>query len=212
MTIYNRASPYGFQKSNTVKTRAELKALNPVYLADRGIIDLDDGSSWKYVSLSTAVDATEQLVIAPAPAAPDVAPATGRWVRFERNVDLSLAVSAATADLAVLFTVPVGFSIRVASGYWDVSLAFTGGTSSAIGLASSNAAYSTAGDVLGGASGDVAAGLTTGAKRGTQGTKYGSGGAIVLVAGDTIRFNRITSAFTAGTGNAVLPVRVLAAP
>ncbi len=212
MTVYTRTSPYGFQKSNTVKTRAELKALNPTYLADRGVVTLDDGSQWKYVSLSTAADTTEHLILAPAPASPDVAPSTGRWVRFNKDVDLSFAVTFATADAAVIFTVPVGFSLRLAPGYWDVGTAWTGGTSSAIGVSSSNAAYNTKGDVLGGASGDVAAGLTAGAKRGTTGAKYASGGQIVLAAGDTLRFDRITSAFTAGTANVVIPVRVLAAP
>lgn len=211
--VYNRTSPYGFQKSNTVKTRAELKALNPIFLADRGIVVLDDGSQWKYVALSTAADPTEHLILAPAPVAPDVAPSTGRWVRFDKAVDMALPVSSATLDAAVLFTVPTGFLIRLeVGGYWAVDVAFAGGTTPAIGLSSSNAAYNTKGDILGGASGDLTAGLTAGARRGTPGAKYASGGAVVLTAGDSIRFDRIANAFTAGSGNAILRTRIITAP
>lgn len=112
-------------------------------------------------------------------------------------------VSAQTPDGEVLFTVPDGHRLRLSRAYWHVTTDFTGGASSAIGLDSNNAAYSTPGDLLGGAGGDVAAGLTAGF-RGTAGAKVGSAAPIILGPGDTVRFQRIASAFTAGAGFAVL--------
>lgn len=214
MADFASLTPFGTPKIDPaggvyrIRTAAALKAVEVSANLDGLRVQLDDGSQFKYVAASTTSDAIETLVLTPASN-----PASGRWCRMDRNLDLELALTFNTADAAVLYTVPTGFSLRVASsGYFDVSVAFTGGTSSAIGLSSSNAAYNTKGDLLGGASGDLAAGLTAGAKRGTTGTKHGSGGAVVLVAGDTIRFDRIASAFTAGSGKAVLPCRVVAAP
>jgi hypothetical protein len=114
------------------------------------------------------------------------------------------AISYETADGAVLFTVPSGCRLRLARAYWHVTTPFAGGSSSAIGVDSSNAAYATAGDLLGGASGDLEAALTAGFKGGTIGAKFGSNGVIVLDAGDTVRFQRIASAFTSGVGFVVL--------
>lgn len=122
---------------------------------------------------------------------------------------LKLAISKDTADGEVLFTVPDGHYLRVNRAWWNVQTGFTGGSSSAIGLSSSNTAYNTAGDLLGGASGDVAATLVStggGQKGGTLGAKLGSNGVIVLAPGDTIKFNRITSAFTVGAGYAMVEV------
>jgi hypothetical protein len=106
------------------------------------------------------------------------------------------------ADASVLFTVPAGYRMKIIDACWEPTTSFTGGASSAIGLSSSNAGYNTKGDILGGAAGDVAAGLTavpaTPMKR-TIGAKIAAG--VFLVAGDTIRFDRIVSAFTAGVGN-----------
>lgn len=120
---------------------------------------------------------------------------------------LKLPIGFALADAAVLFTVPTllngAVALQIDSLYWEITTSFTGGSSSAIGVSSSNTNYSTKGDVLGGSGGDVAAGLlSTGLtyKGGTIGAKYASNGKIVLVAGDTLRFDRITSVFTAGAG------------
>lgn len=110
---------------------------------------------------------------------------------------LAFPVDFTKADAAVLFTVPTGLRVQINRPFWEVTTAWTGGASSAIGISSSNANYNTKGDLLGGASGDVAAGLTAGFK-GTIGAKAASQGVIVLVAGDTIRFDRIVSVFTAG--------------
>ena len=86
-------------------------------------------------------------------------------------------------------------------GYWEVTTGFTGGSSSAIGLNSSQSGHTTAGDVLGGSGGDVTALLgTAGIKEATIGADVAAG--LVLRAAETIKFNRITSNFTAGAGYA----------
>lgn len=114
---------------------------------------------------------------------------------------LRLPISYATADAEVLYTVPANRSIRIVDALWEVTTAWTGGTSAAIGLSSSLAPHDTAGDVHGGASGDVLATLVVGFKRGTVGVSISAApNCIVLTAASTIKFNRITSAFTAGAG------------
>lgn len=110
-----------------------------------------------------------------------------------------IAVDFSLADAAVIYTVPTlpspATRLSVARVMLEVTADFTGGSSSAIGLSSSNTAYNTPGDVFGGASGLLLAALTAGF-RGTDGAKP----RVVLAAADTIKWNRIASAFTAGTG------------
>lgn len=113
---------------------------------------------------------------------------------------LALPVDFNTADAAALFTVPIGYRLYLSRLFWEVSVAFTGGSSSAIGVSSDATGFTTKGDLLGGATGDVLATLTTGIKGGTLGTKFGSNGVVVIPAGKVLRFDRITSAFTAGSG------------
>lgn len=113
---------------------------------------------------------------------------------------LALPVDYTLADAAVLFTVPTGYRLYLSRLFWEVSSGFTGGASSAIGISSDATGFSTKGDLLGGASGDVAATLTAGIKGGTLGAKFGSNGVVVLPAASVIRFDKITSAFTAGAG------------
>lgn len=135
--------------------------------------------------------------------------AAGMTSMFNQGAfSLQLAVDYTLADAAVLYTVPTGIRLAVGRSFWEVTTAFTGGSSSAIGISSSNSGYNTKGDLLGGASGDVLAGLTTGFK-GTIGAKSASQGVIVLIAADTIRFDRITSVFTAGVGIVHVPCWVL---
>lgn len=154
-----------------------------------------DGSMWVYHATSTASDSTDQMVITPTGS-------TGRWLRRPgAALALTFAVTFNTADAAVLFTVPAGAVFLVQRCWWDVTADFTGGTSSTIGLSSSKTAHSTKGDLQGGAAGDAAAALTTGNYQlGTIGADIAAG--VILEPGNTIRFDRITSAFTAGTGNA----------
>lgn len=156
-------------------------------------VDLSTGRRWRYSSASTATDTTNNLVIP--------VTAGGSWIREAEAVDLKLAVSKDTADAAVLFTVPTGVVLHVRRTFWELTAAFTGGTSSAIGASSSNSNYSTKGDIQGGASGDLTAALAAaGYKPGTIGAKFGTNGVVVLVAGDTVRFDRIASVYTAGAG------------
>lgn len=121
-------------------------------------------------------------------------------------VHLKLPIGFGTADAATLYTIPTGKQLSIVRAYWEVTTSWTGGASSAIGVSSSNAAYNTKGNILGGAAGDVAALLvsTGGAYKGTLGPKIlmsaGTTSCIVLVATDTIRFDQVTSTFTAGAG------------
>lgn len=104
-----------------------------------------------------------------------------------------------TADAAVLFTVPV--RSRMIAAYWEVTTPFTGGAASTIGVSSSQAPYTAKGSVHGGAAGDATATLVAGVMQGTQGSAVTAGNKVVMLeAGSTLRFDRITSAFTAGAG------------
>lgn len=124
---------------------------------------------------------------------------------------LALPIAFGTADAATLFTVPAGMRMFIHRACWEVAVSFTGGASSAIGVSSDATGYSTKGDILGGASGDVAATLVaaTNPAGGTVGAKFGSNGVIVIPATKIVRFDRITSAFTAGSGYVHLHVSMM---
>lgn len=118
-------------------------------------------------------------------------------------VHLKLPIAFGNADASVLFTVPTGLKLNVQKAYWEIGTSFTGGASSAIGVSSDDTDYSTKGDILGGASGDVAATLvSTGRKYkgGTIGAKFGSNGIVTVGSGKILRYDQITSTFTAGAG------------
>lgn len=191
-----------------VSTRAAIDAIPPLmrYQGNVVVVDEDGGSRWMFSSSSTASDSTGNMVRTPTVAGSGLQ--AGRWIRIDATMDMKLAVGFATADNAVLFTVPTfatapfatGIRLAVLSSTWEITSDWTGGTLSAIGLSSSSAKASTAGDILGGATGDQAVNLTAAALfDGTAGTKVGQP-RTVLVAGDTIKFNRIASAFIAGAG------------
>jgi hypothetical protein len=186
---------------------AAIKAIAAVSRFDGLIVTkADDGSRWRFVAASVLTTDGDQLLIIPTAG-------TGVWVRQDKSAELSLAATFASADAAVLYTVPAGFRLKVGIPYWNVTTSWTGGTDSAIGLSSSNSALTTKGDLLGGAAGDLAATLlSTGAyAKGTIGAKALAPG-MVLVAGETIRFDRIASVFTAGAGTAKIPVQIVASP
>lgn len=189
----------------SIATKAALKALEAKHVArvhgNEIYVDAD-GSRWVFHSSSTASDTSENLVVTPTYG-------TGRWLRVPGTIDLSLTIAFDTADLAVLFTVPAGARLILGRGYWDVDTSFTGGSSSAIGLAGPSP-HNTAGDLLGGSGGDVAAALTAGVKLGTIGADTAAG--VMLKAGDTVVFNRITSQFTAGAGRARFVAHLLKNP
>ena len=187
-------------------TLAAAKAIPAASKQDGAVYTFkDSGQQWRYVA-SSVLTGDDVLVATPTDT-------LGRFIRVDTDVDITAAVTFATADAAVLYTAPAGFQLALGVPYQHVTTSWTGGTSSAIGSSSSASGLTTKGDLLGGAAGDVAAGLlSTGAyAKGTKGTDIGSPGAL-LVGGDTILFDRITSVFTAGAGVNHYPVRVLLAP
>lgn len=140
---------------------------------------------------------------------------TGRWLRAPGSVDLSMAISSGTANGATLLTLQAGMRLLPTNEYWETTIAWSGGSSSAIGLSSSKTGFSTAGDLLGGAAGDVAATLVTGVTAGTIGVGVNSVAkvhAAIFVSGDAILFNRITSAYTTGAGFAHIVADLVANP
>ena len=130
---------------------------------------------------------------------PLITPA-GQAVALFAPVHLKLPIGFATADAAVLFKTPADVRLYIERLFWEVTTAFTGGTSAAIGVSSSATGFTTKGDLLGGTGGDVLATLTAGVKGGTIGADFGSNGIVVLPGGSTVRFDRVTDAFTAGAG------------
>ena len=182
-------------------TLAALTAIIPSQRAHgmRAIVAAD-GSKWRFHDSSTAAS---DGVLAVAPDS-----GTGRWLRECGAVDLKLAIGFATADTTVLLALPAGAVLALDDLYWEVTADWTGGAASAIGISSNKTAptnWTTKGDLLGGATGDVAATLlaATGIVSGTVGTDMDTvakrRGAI-WKATDNFRFDRITSAFTAGAG------------
>lgn len=184
---------------------AELKALPARYLYDGLQARVLGGGAWRYSAASVLVN-DDLLVVEPTSEA-------GAWIREGAFVDLKLAISSANTDAQVLYTVPAGFELWVPGSAWEVTADWTGGSSSAIGLSSSSTFFATKGDLLGGAAGDVLATLVAAGRKykGTIGADVGKPGS-TLVGGDTIRFDRITSAFTAGAGFAHVFCNVIVAP
>lgn len=190
---------------------ADTAALTAIAAANRfnGMLVLrrSDGALFRFVTPSTAVvDGAGELVLAP-----DAG--TGRWFRADKSAILKLPVAFGMADGATLMTVPTGMALKLtALPFWEVTTGWTGGSSSAIGVASSKASYNTAGDILGGAAGDVAATLVPGVIPGTIGTKLDTlveHQAFVMNAAETLTYEEITSAFTAGAGFVCLPVAIM---
>ena len=208
--VSNVSGNLTWRPSRDVRTVADRATLEGSIAASRrmngSLVHVrEDNSLWQYSSSSTATDATGILVRRPSDV---LITDPGRWIRCATSIDLKLAIASSTVDGATLFTCPAGFRLRLISSFWEATTAFTGGASSSIGLSSSNAFLSAKGDVLGSAAGDVAAELATGAFGGTLGTRMSSGRA-VLKAEDTIRFDRIVSAFTSGSGFAHVVVQVV---
>lgn len=192
-----------------VADRAALKALTAAERYDGKLVLVrSDGALFRFVAASSlAADGADELVIVPNAG-------TGRWFRADKDFTLRMPFSFATADGATLLTTPTGFALRLTGlPFWQIVADMTGGTSSTIGVASSLTGYTTAGDLLGGAAGDAAAALTAGFRPGTLGPKLDTPAevqAFLLDGGKTITFERITSAFTAGSGFVCMPVSVVA--
>lgn len=197
-----------------VANMAALQALAAASLTDGQTFVLQtDGSLWRYAASSVLTSDTGAGSLGPFLVATATTAGAGAFLRVERTIDILAAVTFATADAAVLYTVPAGFQLQPGVAYQHVTTSWAGGTSSAIGASSSGGGMGTKGDLLGGSSGDVAAALvSTGTyAKGTVGTDVGKPIAI-LVGGDTILFDRVTSVFTSGAGVYHFPVKVLLAP
>jgi hypothetical protein len=163
---------------------------------------LADDTIWQFDATS-ALTGDDLLVATPADAS------LGRWLRAPGACKIVIPFTFATADAAILLTMPTGAEFHLQEVYREVTADFTGGAASTIGLSSSNkASLTTKGDLLGGAVGDALAALTAaGAPNfGTIGTLFATLAQrrVFWKAAETIRHDRITSAFTAGTGNVVL--------
>lgn len=152
-------------------------------------------SVWRYHSTSTATESTKFFVAAPDSGA-------GAWLNTSREVAIKPAVAFTTTDAAVLFTVPTGARLHPRKAWWDITTSFAGGSSSAIGLSTSVSGFSTKGDLLGGASGDLAATLVSTNTRmvGTVGATLTSTSRLIMIAADTVKFDRITDVYTSGAG------------
>lgn len=189
-------------------TLAEAKAALPATLAeiDQGVVVID-GARWKWDAAS-ALTGDDNLVIEIT-----AAPATGRFLRLPGECELVLPFTYATADAAVLYTMPTGAKFMPYDFAWTVGAGFTGGTASAIGVSTTKSGMTTKGDLLGGAAGDVAATLVAGSYiLGTIGAKWDAVDERrqVWSAAEIFRFDRITSAFTAGSGSVRVIGRLLA--
>lgn len=186
--------------AGAVATAAAMKAIVAIDRTAGMIVHkIDDGSFWRFHATS-ALTGDDVVVITPTAG-------SGRWLRMPGSCVLSFAYTFATADAAVLWTVPTGCLFTIEEPYWTVSTTHSGGSSSAIGVSSNKTNFTTKGDLLGGSAGDVAAVLTaptpaTTPILGTVGAGFDTLGKrrVVWVPGNTIRFDRITSVFTAGVG------------
>ncbi len=155
---------------------------------------------------SSASDALEQMVLTPTAG-------TGRWLRYQKSFDLKAAIGFALADNATLVTVPVGFLISTVRPFLEIVTQFAGGTNAAIGVSASVVPFSTAGDIIGGAGGELTAALTAG-MRGKLGTALaaalaGTGQPFTLAAGGILKWNKIVDSFTSGAGFLHVPVTQL---
>lgn len=168
---------------------------------------LADNSRWRFHDTS-ALTGDDLLVATPSAG-------SGRWLREIGQALLAIPITFATADAAILLTIPAGCLLRPKEFHWKVSADFTGGASSAIGVSSSNkTGYTTKGDLLGGAGGDLAATLVASSGLAAAGTIGAQWGTIALrrpfwKPTETFRFDRIVSAFTAGSGFVLAAVDIL---
>jgi len=200
-------SGLGSDFSAGVADKTALAAIGATSRYNGMIITLQsDGSIWRFDSTSTASeDEATDLVIAPAAG-------TGRWLAADKFKVIKCPVDYSMSDGDAILTVPTGVVLRLAAfPYWEVTTGFTGGSSSAIGVSTSITGYETGGDILGGATGDVAATLVAGIAAGTLGGELDDNvgfQALALEAADELQFDAITSAFTAGAGYACIPVAI----
>lgn len=163
---------------------------------------LADDTLWQF-NLASALTGDDILVAAPSAG-------SGRFLRMPGAGKFELPFTFATADAAALLTMQAGQELAVERVLWRVATGFTGGASSAIGVSSNKTGptnWSTKGDILGGAGGDLAATLVAGLIAGTIGTDMDTltkTRGLVLISTDVLRLDRIVSVYTAGAGNVVV--------
>ena len=183
-------------------TTAELASGLTEGAADGMTITTKDGYSWRFDAASTLTE--DGILVVGSEAA-------GRWLRAAGTVQMLTSapvVAGSTLDGAALFTLPAGCILKPLKAWWNVTVAFSGGTSSAIGIDSDNLSLATPGDILGGAAGDLLADLTVGEGRGTIGTLIDDPEAI-LEPTNVVRFQEMVSAFTTGTATLRLLVYIV---
>lgn len=186
-------------------TLAQLKALPYNECFDGMRVTLTDGRSFRWMASSVLTTDGDQLLVIPTHG-------VGVFLlEVGSVVDLSFPITAAMADATVLYTMPTGAVLLVRRGYWGVTLNWTGGSSSTIGLSSGQSPHNTKGDLHGGAGGDGDATLVSAGGlfiEGTVGADVAAG--IILKPTATILLDLITSNHTAGTGFAHIVGELLA--
>jgi hypothetical protein len=139
--------------------------------------------------------------------------AAGRFILEAKEGNFRFPVTFATADAAVLLTIPTGLIIQPVEFWWTVTTTFAGGSSSAIGVSSNKTSYTAKGDLLGGAAGDVAATLASGSSpiMGTIGAGFATNAQrrMFMIATNTLLFDRVTSVFTSGVGAVNMRARII---
>lgn len=191
--------------AGAVADRAALSAVTAASRVDGQVVMvLSDRSLWVFDDAGVATeDEAQELIVEPDAGA-------GQWLRADPAFIARIPISYTNTDGEAIWTIPAGFAVRlIGLPCYDITTAFTGGSSAAIGASTSITGYDTKGDVIGGASGDVLAGLTAGVRAGTLGGELNDTAglaAMLFVEGDEVQFDRITDAFTAGAGFICLPV------
>ncbi len=171
-------------------------------------------ASYRFVSGSTTPDNNQsQLAVVPTSGS-----GSGRWVRADLAFELILPITFATADANALATIPAELWLvpTYLGPWWEMITAWTGGAAPTIGLSYTNQAtpVNVPGSLLGGAGGDGTFPVRS-YYRGTAGSHFTGGlKRIVLNPGATINYDRVSTPdnFTAGTGNAHVPLIQTYAP
>jgi len=199
-----------FYANVSVADKAALKALSAELRNGLMAIVMDDRSLWVYdTSVDVSADEAEELQIEPTAG-------SGTWLRVDKSFVAKIPISYANTDGEAVWTIPESWALRLTGmPYWEVTTGFTGGSSSAIGISTNITGYTTGGDILGGASGDVAATLVAGIATGTIGGELDDTAGLhdlLLEEDSELQYDRITSAFTAGADYVCVPVAVAKAP
>ncbi len=213
-------SPYGHPLSTnvggtvtrvavSVATMTALKALvaaNPARTHGNEVMVDADQSVW-YFHSSSVLTGDDILVATPAAG-------TGCWLRRPGAVCLEMPIACGMSDHTALLTLPTGCAFKLESAHWRITTGFSGGSSSAIGIQSTS--FATAGDILGGASGELTATIgTAGRKAGTVGVKLDTVAEIhadLFAAAEVFYYEKITSTYDAGAGFACLVGTLIANP